>query len=215
MPPAKVPVTLGLALFPALLVLSFGLALAVSPAFTGVLALYFALTTAYSFSLKRKMIVDVVVLAMLYTVRVVAGSAAVGIAMSEWLFAFAMLIFTSLALIKRYIELSVRLDEGLPDPSNRNYRIGDLQIIAALAAAAGMNAITILALYVSSENVVALYSRPYILWGLCPLLLYWTARMLMMAHRRMVDDDPIVFAIRDRRSWAVAVACMAVVAGAV
>ncbi|MDH6268510.1 4-hydroxybenzoate polyprenyltransferase/phosphoglycolate phosphatase-like HAD superfamily hydrolase [Rhizobium sp. SG_E_25_P2] len=209
-----VSIATGVMLFPLLTVLAFGLAALVSPAFAVVLGVYLALTTAYSFSLKRKMVVDVVTLAMLYTIRVIAGAIAIGVALSPWLFAFSTLIFTALALVKRYVELSMRLDAGLPDPSNRNYRIGDLQVIAALAAAAGMNAITVLALYVSSPNVAALYSRPEILWGLCPLMLYWVARMLLMAHRRLMHDDPIVFAIRDRRSWAVGAGCLVVLFGA-
>lgn len=183
-----------------LLIAAFGIAAFVGPSFLLVLGSYLALTTAYTFSLKRKMLVDAIVLAMLYSLRVIGGSAAVGIWMSEWLFAFSLFIFTSLALVKRYTELSVRLDGELPDPSNRNYRVADLPIVAALAAASGFNAVTVFALYVSSDAVRQLYHRPILLWLICPILMYWIARVLMLAHRRMMDDDPISFALRDWRS---------------
>jgi len=205
----------GLLIIPGLLLFAVILATTISLKFVGVLLGYFALTTAYSVYLKRKMLVDVVVLAMLYTTRIVAGGVAAEIQISQWLFIFSMFIFTSLALIKRYIELSTRLDRGLPDRSDRNYRIGDLDVIAALAAAAGMNAITIFALYVTSPDVQALYRHPKALWLVCPILLYWIGRALMMAHRRLMDDDPIVFALKDRISAIAIVAIVAVVAIAI
>jgi len=172
----------------------------VSLPFLGVLLAYFVLTTAYSFVLKRKMLIDTVVLAMLYVMRVVGGIVAINVAVSEWLLAFSMFIFMSLALIKRYIELAVRLDSGMPDPSNRNYKVGDLDVVAALAAAAGFNAVTVFALYISSDTVNQLYRRPELLWLICPVLLYWISRALMMAHRRLMDDDPIAFALKDKNS---------------
>lgn len=183
-----------------LLIAAFTLAAFAGLAFMGVLAVYLAVTTLYTFSLKRKMLVDAIVLAMLYSLRVIGGSAAVGIWMSEWLFAFSMFIFTALALVKRYTELSVRLDASLPDPTNRNYRVADLPIVAAMAAASGFNAVTVFALYVSSDAVRDLYQRPALLWLICPILMYWIGRVLMLAHRREMDDDPISFALRDLRS---------------
>ena len=172
----------------------------IGPWFAIVLLGYILLTTAYTFGLKRKMIVDVVALASLYTMRVIGGAAAISVPVSEWLLGFSMFIFTSLALIKRYTELAGRIDADLPDPSNRNYRKSDLDIVAALAAAAGFNAVTVFALYISSETVHHLYRYPKALWLICPILMYWLARVLMMAHRRYMDDDPIVFALNDRNS---------------
>jgi hypothetical protein len=93
--------------------------------------------------------------------------------------------------------LSLRLDKELPDPSNRNYQLADLPIVGALAAASGFNAVTIFALYISSPAVRDLYQHPERLWLICPILLYWIARTLVLAHRRLIDDDPIVFALRD------------------
>jgi 4-hydroxybenzoate polyprenyltransferase len=134
---------------------------------------------------------------------------------SPWLLSYSMLFFTALALIKRYIELSVRLDKGLSNPSNRNYRIADLPVISALAAAAGINSVTILALYVSAAETTKQYTHPQILWALCPVFLYWIARVLMLAHRRQIDDDPISFALKDNRSWAVGAASILIVLAAI
>jgi 4-hydroxybenzoate polyprenyltransferase/phosphoserine phosphatase len=196
----RVPLVQAMAAAPLLFVASLGVGLAVSGAFAGVLLGYFALTTAYSFSLKRKMLVDVVTLAALYTIRVVGGGVAVGAVLSDWLLAFSLFMFMSLALIKRYTELTSRLDRGLPSPANRNYELADLPIVASLAAAAGYNAVVVLALYLSSDAVTQLYSRPKLLWCVGPVILYWISRALLMAHRRMMHDDPIVFALRDRVS---------------
>jgi 4-hydroxybenzoate polyprenyltransferase len=194
-PPAHALLTI-----PALLLFAGSVAAFVSTEFLGILLGYFALTTAYSFYLKRKMVIDVVTLAMLYTARIVAGAVAIGVEISQWLLAFSLFIFVALALVKRYAELASRLDLELSEPSNRNYRFSDLGIVAAFAAASGYNAVTVLALYVSSPEVHALYQRPQMLWLVCPVLIYWISRVVLMAHRRSMQDDPIVFAMRDRNS---------------
>jgi 4-hydroxybenzoate polyprenyltransferase/phosphoserine phosphatase len=192
-----VPILKALVVASALLIVALGGALVIAPWFAAVLLAYLVLTTAYTFVLKRKMMVDIVALASLYTIRVIGGAAAISVPVSEWLLGFSMFIFTALALIKRYIELAARLDADLPDPSNRNYRKSDLDIIAALAAAAGLNAVTVFALYISSDTVRHLYRHPKALWLICPILMYWLGRALLMAHRRLMDDDPIVFALKD------------------
>lgn len=184
----------------ALLAAAAFVSLSVSVQFAGTLAAYFGLTTAYTFVLKRKMLVDVIVLSLLYSVRVIAGGVAISVPVSEWLLAFSMFIFTTLALLKRYVELSRRLDAGLADPGNRNYKVGDIGIVAALAAASGFNAVTVFALYISSDSARQLYTHAQVLWLICPLLMYWIGRALLMAHRRYMDDDPIVFAFKDRPS---------------
>ncbi|MCP3374417.1 UbiA family prenyltransferase [Bradyrhizobium cajani] len=200
----------GLLMIPALLFLSLILATTISAEFTYVLVGYFVLTSVYSVYLKRKMFVDVVVLAILYTIRIFAGGVAADIQISHWLFIFSMFMFTSLALVKRYVELSTRIDLRLPDRSDRDYRIGDVEVVTALAAASGLTAITIFALYVASPDVQRLYRHPKALWLICPILLYWIGRILMMAHRRLMDDDPIVFALRDHIS-AITIASIAAV----
>lgn len=207
----SVPLIAGLLIAPLLLVAGLGVALAVSPLFAGVVATYLALTTAYTFYLKRKLMLDVVTLAMLYTIRVIGGAVAISVVTSPWLLAFCLFIFTSLALIKRYIELAARLDAGLEGPSNRNYRLSDLNVVMAIAAAAGVNAMTVLTLYLNSDDVNREYRNPEFLWLICPLLLYWIGRILIMAHRRDVDDDPVVFAIRDRISQLTVISMVVVV----
>jgi 4-hydroxybenzoate polyprenyltransferase len=186
---------------------ALALSMLLSLKFTGILIAYIVMTTSYSLLLKRKMLIDVVALAMLYTVRVVAGGALIDAQISEWLLAFSLLVFTSLAILKRYVELSKRLSEGLPNPQNRNYRTSDLPILAALAAATAANAVTIFALYISSGTVAAMYSRPLFLWLICPLLIYFLGRALMLAHRGEMHDDPIVFALTDPVSRATVGIC--------
>jgi 4-hydroxybenzoate polyprenyltransferase len=185
---------------PILLGLAFVCAADVSLKFSLALLSYLALTTAYSVSLKKKLLVDVVVLAMLYTIRVIAGAIAISVEVSAWLLAFSMFIFLSLALMKRYSELALRIDHKLPDPSTRNYRLDDLVIVGCLAVASGFNAVTIFALYISSPAVQQLYARPEVLWLACPVLTYWISRAMVLAQRREMNDDPIVFAIKDRIS---------------
>jgi len=210
-----IPLMHGVVAIPILFLSSIAIAAILSPGFLGVLLGYFTLTTAYSFALKRMMIVDVITLAGLYSVRVIGGAVATGIVVSEWLLAFCMMIFMSLALIKRYVELAARRDANLPDPTSRDYKNSDLDIVAALAAGAGFNAVTIFTLYISSDAVNELYTRPQILWLVGPLLMYWIARALMLASRRLIDDDPVVFAIKDKVSLATVGATVLLVLAAI
>ena len=196
-----VPITRAMVLIPALLAVGFTGALAIAPSLGAVLLAYLSLTTAYTFVLKRKMLVDVLTLASLYTIRVVGGAVAIAVPLSEWMLGFSIFIFTALALIKRYVELAARLDKELSNPTNRNYRKSDLDIVAALAAGASFNAVTVFALYISSDVVRPLYRHPEALWLICLILMYWLARALLMAHRRLMADDPIVFALRDWNSY--------------
>jgi 4-hydroxybenzoate polyprenyltransferase len=196
-----VPITKAVVLIPVLLVVAFCIAIAINLTLAAALLAYVSLTTAYTFVLKRKMMVDVVTLASLYTIRVIAGAAAISVVVSEWLLGFSLFIFTALALIKRFVELTSRIDNDLSDPTNRNYRKSDLDIVAALAASASFSAVIVFALYISSDAVRPLYQHPKALWLVCPILIYWLSRALMMAHRRLMDDDPIVFALRDWNSY--------------
>ena len=210
-----IPLLHGVLAVPLLFLSSIAVAAMVSLPFLGVLLGYFVLTTAYSFVLKRMMLVDVITLAGLYSIRVFGGAVAVDVSVSKWLLGFCLMIFTSLALIKRYVELAARRDASLPEPANRDYRTSDLDMVAALAAAAGFNAITVFALYISSDAVNALYTRPGILWLVGPVLLYWLARALMLASRREMDDDPVVFALKDRVSLATIAVAGALILAAV
>ena len=209
------PISSALLAIPALWAFAVAASLCISTAFLGVLAVYLATTIAYSLVLKRKMLVDVVTLAGLYSLRIGAGAVAAGVMLSEWLMIFSLFVFTSLALIKRFSELSMREGAGLADPSNRDYRITDLHIIAAMAAASAMNAVTVFALYLSSSAVTPLYSRPWLLWLLAPLLLYWFGRALMIAHRREMPDDPIIYAFRDGASRTTVAAMICIMLAAI
>jgi len=206
-----VPAVNGIVMLPVLLGIAIGVSLPLPPAFLAVLVLYLAVTTAYSFALKRIVLVDVFALAGLYTLRVIAGSAAIGLWPSFWLLAFSMFIFLSLAMLKRFTELFGLRETGAEATPGRGYRTGDLGLVAALGAAAGFLSVLVLALYVNSPAVLPLYSRPDALWLFCPLLLYWVSRAWLVAHRGDMHDDPIVFAVRDRVSRAVAIAMALVI----
>lgn len=175
-------------------------ALALPPLFLAVLAGYFVITLAYSFSLKRKLIVDVVTLAGLYTVRIIAGGAAVGILPSPWLLAFSVFLFFSLAAIKRQAELVDMIKEGKTASAGRAYLASDVSVVQVMAICAGQAAVLVFALYIDSQAVSTLYARPEILWLICPVLLYWLSRIAVLTHRGHMDDDPIVFAAHDRIS---------------
>lgn len=192
--------------WPALLALGFALSTMALPwAFTACLGVYVATTAAYSLRLKQLPILDVMTLAMLYTLRMVAGAAAIGVPLSFWLLSFAMFAFLSLALVKRYSELKAARSEGESGLlRGRGYGAHDLELIATLGASAGYTSVLVLALYVQDSHTAALYGRPQLIWLTCPLLLFWMSRAWFIAQRGQMHDDPIVFALKDRVSWAVA-----------
>lgn len=208
-----VPVLTAMGVVPFLLLAGGGLSLLVSGGFAALLALYFGLTLLYSLWLKQKPIVDVMVLAGLYTLRVVAGGAAIAVAPSAWLLAFSIFLFLSLALVKRLAELHGRRRNDLADPVGRGYSLDDLPLLQGLAVAAGYAAVLVLALYVNSPTVTALYAVPQGLWLICGVLLYWISRILLLTHRGEMHDDPVVFAIRDPVSLSVFALSVAIVLG--
>jgi 4-hydroxybenzoate polyprenyltransferase len=171
--------------------------------FFGVLVLYFGVTLGYSFYLKRLALLDVLILAILYTLRIIAGAAVAGAMPSVWLVSFSMFIFTSLAMAKRYAELkSLESDSGAWI-SGRGYHVSDLAIIAQLGAASGYISTLVLALYIDSHDVVATYHNQRMMWLLCPLLMYWIGRIWLVASRGELHQDPVIFATRDRISYIV------------
>jgi 4-hydroxybenzoate polyprenyltransferase/phosphoserine phosphatase len=173
------------------------------PLFWAVLAGYFALTLAYSLYLKRRLIVDVWTLAGLYSIRILAGAAATGLEPTPWLLAFSMFIFLALAAVKRQAEMTDLGRRGQTSASGRAYEVGDLPVLLGIAMTAGYCAVLVFALYISSDEIAVMYAQPLYLWMVCPLLLYWISRVVMITHRGQMDDDPIVFAVRDRVSLAV------------
>jgi len=194
------PLQYGPPLLALLLGTSFGVAFATLPTmFVGMLALYLVLTLGYSFYFKSKLLADVILLAWLYTHRVIAGGVATSIPISAWLLAFCMFLFFSLAFAKRYVEL--RQAVGKSDKiRRRGYYTQDLEMVAPMGTAAGFMAVLVFCLYIESAGAVA-YSRPWLLWLVCPMLLYWVGRIWFLAHRGEMHDDPVKFAITDRRSW--------------
>ena len=178
-----------------------------NPKFLAVLAGYFSITFAYSLWLKRKLIIDVIMLGGLYTVRIVAGGAAGDIDLSPWMLGFSIFIFLALAAVKRQAELMDQLVTGRGS-SGRAYEVDDLPILRGIALSAGQAAVLVLALYISSEDVQTLYAFPSLLWLVCPVLLYWILRMVMKTHRGAMSDDPIVFAATDRVSAAIVILCL-------
>jgi 4-hydroxybenzoate polyprenyltransferase len=186
---------------PLLLGSGFGIALALPANFFLALLGYLALTVAYSVRLKRVLALDTVVLAGLYTIRIAAGGAVVGVPVSTWLFAFSMFFFLSLALVKRVAELFVMAQRGQVQAGGRGYRAGDIDQVAMLGSASAFTSVLVLALYINSSVVPGLYRRPQLLWLACPVLLYWLGRLWILARRGDVLEDPVVFAIKDRVSW--------------
>jgi 4-hydroxybenzoate polyprenyltransferase len=206
----ELPLQVGFWLAPGLLMAGLGLALFVSPAFAAIVVGYALLSLAYSFSLKAIALLDVIILAGLYTSRIIAGSVAAGVVASFWLLAFALFMFTSLAMVKRYSELLAMRAQGTLGVSGRDYFTSDSEIVAMFGVGSGYVAVLVVALYINGDLVRHLYAHPGILWGICPILLYWISRVWLIAHRGDMHDDPILFAIRDRTSLVVALLIFAV-----
>lgn len=177
-----------------------GLAVLLGPKFLGVMLAYYLATTAYSFYLKRKLIVDICVLAGLYTIRILAGGVATAIPVSMWLLAFSIFFFLSLAAVKRQAELVGGIASGSVKIAGRGYIKDDLPLVQQMAISAGYVSVLVLALYLNSTTVTALYGEPAGLWGACLILLYWISRMVMVASRGDMHDDPVVYAVTDRKS---------------
>ena len=167
------------------------------------LILYIVITLSYSFKLKRLQTVDITVLASLYTLRIISGAAAISVLPSFWLLAFSMFVFLCLAIIKRLSEIYKSKDTQDENYklSGRGYYLNDFPVLMSLASTSGMLSVLVFAMYINSPEVAALYAEPYALWLICPLLGYWIIRIIIMASRGEIDEDPIVFAIKDKRSW--------------
>ena len=166
---------------------------------------------AYSIYLKKAAILDVLTLAGLYTLRILAGGIAVGITISSWLLAFSLFFFLSLAIGKRYSELQLRKVSTFQGIERRAYVGADKEILGTMGIISGYMSVLVLALYLNSQEVSTLYDHPQLLWLICPLLLYWISRTWLLAHRGSLDDDPLIVALKDPKSYIVAV-CSALLA---
>ena len=173
------------------------------------MAVYVAGTLAYSFWLKRLVFFDVIALALLYGVRVAMGATEAAVP-SPWLLFFSLFVFTALAVVKRQAELTDAHTDRSGE-SGRGYAAGDAAAMTALAAASAFASAVVLALYVQSADTVARYASPEMLGLACPLLIYWLGRLVLLASRGLVHHDPVVFALRDRASWLVALGLVATV----
>jgi 4-hydroxybenzoate polyprenyltransferase len=186
-------------------------AVVLSPAYGLILVSYMATNLAYSTWLKRKPVVDVLMLAGMYAVRVEAGGVAAGVPLSMWILAFSLFFFTSLAFAKRCAELRRKATEGGRQPAGRGYLVEDLSILESFGAASGYVSVLVLALYMNSPEMHRLYGESRFLWLICPLVLYWITRVWLLVHRGHLDEDPVVFAIRDRVSLVIAGVCFCLV----
>ena len=188
-----------------LLVFSAGVSLATLPwMFSLSVLVYLVVNAAYTFWLKRKVMIDIVVLAGMYTLRMIAGAAATGIMLSEWLLALSTFLFLSLAFLKRHSELRRLRDEGTTRTDNRGYQVVDIELIQTMGSTCGLLAVLVLALYINSAQVKAMYSRPNLLWLICLLLLFAVGRIWIWARRGAIHEDPLVFTLKDKTSWIVA-----------
>lgn len=201
----SIPIAHGTWMTAGLIVGGAGIALSLGWLFAFTMLGYYAITTAYSLNLKRRLIIDICVLAGLYTMRILAGGVATGIPLSVWLLAFSQFFFFSLAAVKRQAELVDAAGSGRLKAHGRGYHANDLSVVSQMAISSGFVSVLVMALYVNSPAVVTLYNNPSALWGICIILLYWISRMVMMTHRGYMHDDPIVYAVKDRNSQVCAV----------
>jgi len=199
----NLPIKVGFFIAPALAITGLSLALLLGVPFVGVLALYVLTNLLYSTKLKEIIMLDVVILASFYTMRLLAGSVAANIPISHWLLSFSTFFFLGLAMVKRYTELLRVADDAQTPVLGRGYNNRDKQPVLVMGICASMISILVLALYFSSSDTLALYAHPNRLWLMAPLMLFWSGRVWLMTHRGEIDDDPVVFAVKDVTSWVV------------
>lgn len=202
----------GVWLVPALLLGAAMVSLLLPREFALALGVYFLLTLAYSLRLKRLPLIDTSTLAALYTVRIIAGGLAIGVLVSFWLLLFSIFIFLSLAFVKRYAEFESLQRSNKVTAVGRSYHVNDLPLLESLGTASGYMSVVVLALYINSPAAAPLYRRPQYIWILCVLLTYWIGRVWMKTHRGKMNEDPVLFALRDRVSLGIALISAAVIA---
>lgn len=202
---AALTIPSGLLVASILFLVALSLGLLVGGTFFLWLAAYLTLTFAYSTWLKRLILLDCLVLAGLYTLRVAAGAAAVAITLSFWLLTFSVFLFLSLAFVKRFAELKTQQAIGKDCAHGRGYKVADATLIQIMGVSVGYLAVMVLALYLQSETVTTLYQMPELIWLAVPLILFWISWVWLKAHRGEMHDDPIVFAMRDKTSFVVGV----------
>jgi 4-hydroxybenzoate polyprenyltransferase/phosphoserine phosphatase len=210
----RISIPAGLAVATLLLLAALALASVLPRAFLALLILYVGLTSTYSWMLKAYVLIDVLLLALLYTLRIVAGGAASGIAVSLWLLGFSVFMFLSLALIKRCAELVSMGQAGIESVKGRDYRVADLVVLWPMGVGSGLCAVVVFALFASAPDVATRYGTPGLLWLVAVGLIYWLARLWIKTARGEMDDDPVVYAIRDFGSRVTIIAMLASVLAA-
>lgn len=189
-------VTAGLILFFASIITS----LLIGSDFTLVLLSYLALTVLYSFKVKQYVAMDVVTLALLYTIRILAGAAAVGVVASFWLLAFSIFVFLSLALVKRCSEIQSMESTGKERAKGRDYTLKDYPILASFGTSSALMSVLMFCFYINNNALTNQYQQPDILWLIVPAMCYWLMRMWIKTHRGEMHHDPIIFTLKDRGS---------------
>jgi len=184
------------------------IALFINQEFVFVFLAYFILTLAYSFGLKELVIIDVLILGGLYTLRIIAGIYAIHVEMSFWLLVFSLFIFISLAMLKRFVELKNLENRKEDKISRRGYVVGDADLICKMGIVSGYIAILVIALYIHDPLVTIKYSSPIWLWMVIPAMLYWLSRVWLLANRGQLNEDPVLFALRDKASYIVVIVCL-------
>lgn len=203
------PISWGLVMAPGLIVAAFAVALTVGAEFQMLLLVYLLLSSAYSHWAKQVPLLDVFILTTLYTMRLIAGHSVTGILLSNWLFIFSLFIFLSLALAKRYVEVTGS-PAGLATVHGRGYKPGDSSLLAELGIGNGLMSVLVLALYAKSPEAALLYLHPGRLLLICPLFMYWISRVWLLAHRGQLHEDPVVFTLRDKVSYLLAVLALGI-----
>lgn len=210
----RLPMWVALCASPVLALAALAFSTLSAPLLPAVIGVYFLTTLWYSFQLKRVMMLDIVTLSILYSIRIIGGGVATGIVLSFWLLAFSFFIFLSLAMLKRFSELSNLHRQGARKTRGRGYRTGDAPAIGAMGLNAAMMSVLVLMMYMNSENILRNYRHPELLVGCAPLLVFWLGRLWLLAYRGKVNEDPVLYVSTDRVSLAVFAICALLVATA-
>lgn len=202
---------MGLILVMVLLGCATAAAIPLPARFAPFLLIYFVVSVSYSLFFKRMALIDVLILASLYTIRIFCGSVATDVPLSAWMQSFSLFLFLSLAIVKRYSELHNLRAEHSTVQNGRGYHVGDIEQIRSFGTASSYAAVVVFVLYVNSPDVQALYKHRSVLWLVTPLIIYWLNRVWLLAHRGELDDDPVLFAIHDRVSLLIGFLAAAIV----
>jgi len=194
----RLPIGLALACIPLLLLTANIVAIGVHPTLPFVLLFYVGLQAIYTLWLKAIILLDAFVLATGYTLRVYGGEVVTGVTPPFQLLLFCALLFLSLALLKRYTELSLMRSHDGAAAHARAYRLEDLDFVLVLGVASGLLAVQLFGLYLSASALPGRESRDLLIWLACVTLLYWISRLWLTAHRGRMSDDPLVFVITDK-----------------